>query len=432
MKILIWLFAFLLTMPLNASAWWLVQDFTVGASEDYVYYGHPGAVEGAWIGYGVEEVDRAYIHSETAGADGTVDAVKLYINAVPEGAYQYACVYNGQTLVGKVDISFVSSVGWTDFLTVAEESSGSLDYDSGDYLNAGLCIDGTGTVTNTVAYYLGEDNGNSGNMYYNTSSWATNPPASITWTSSTHTGLGVRLRCIESGSSSTPTVSAHLDFENDMNDDSGNGNNFTNGSTAISFVTSGGPAPIDGSYSGYRSSSGGGACIAESSSDLPWQDSNTDGTLCFKYETTSIGTTQYIVNRYDHATDKRTYAATMPSTDAKITYRVGYNSGASSDATIKYGTAISANTLYGICVAFNSSTSAYRMKIYDYDADAVLGTEISGTISNTMWVSPDVETCVGYQSGGHGDGFVGYIDTVKWYDTSLTSAQMDSYFGGTL
>ncbi len=192
-------FSFLLAFLLCPTlAFAIVTGFSIAnTGTTYTYYGHPGTVQGAWSGYGVAYVDRVYIHSETAGAAGTVDAVNLYIFNVPGGAYKYACVYNGTSLVGKADISSISSTGWTGFITVTEESTDSLDYSSGDYLNAGFCIDGTGTTSNAVGDYLGEDSGNSGNIYYETDSWATNPPATVTWESSSHSGLGVRIRCEE-------------------------------------------------------------------------------------------------------------------------------------------------------------------------------------------------------------------------------------------
>ncbi len=194
MKIIQFLILFLV-IPIQCMAVSLIGSGIHGTN--YVYYGHPGSVQGTWSGYGVAYVDRVYVHSETAISNGTVDAINLYLFTIPGGAYSYACVYNYQTLIGKVDISGITATGWTGYLTVMEESTNSLNYVGGDYLNAGMCIDGTGTVSNAVENYLGEDSGDSGNLYYNTDSWATNPPSSLTWQSSSHSGLGVRLRCIE-------------------------------------------------------------------------------------------------------------------------------------------------------------------------------------------------------------------------------------------
>ena len=198
---LVLLFVFLTVADVNS--WWIVEDSNSasGGSSTYDYYGFPHLSNGSpnesgvsWTGYGSTWADRVYVRRSTASGNCTADAINIYIYNVPGANYEYACLYNNTTLVGKVDISDVSNTGWTGYRSLSVESGQSLDITSGNTLNYGFAGDNTRAVGN----YLGRDANDSSSVidYYN-QSWSVNPPATVGWDgpSSSH-GLGVILRCV--------------------------------------------------------------------------------------------------------------------------------------------------------------------------------------------------------------------------------------------
>jgi len=172
----------------------------------YTYLGFPTLSNGTpddsgtnWLSYGVATIgeDRVYVR-EVLAADhgaGTADAINFYSFTDPADDFDatFLCLYIEDDLAGKVDVkSIVSVESWTGYITIIEESSGSLDYLSTEDLYIGLCIDEI--KHGSYAVHDADDDTSGAILYYN-ADWSTNPPSTITtWTTGSNHGYGIILR----------------------------------------------------------------------------------------------------------------------------------------------------------------------------------------------------------------------------------------------
>jgi hypothetical protein len=89
----------------------------------------------------------------------------------------------------------------------------------------------------------------------------------------------------------------------------------------------------------------------------------------------------------------------------------------------QHSSQLSLDIWYFICASYDDSTRAYRIRIWDDNAGAILGTDKTGTISSTLYVgSKPVSIGSGY-SGYH--YFDGRLDKMMVFNNSLNTTYMD-------
>ena len=176
--------------------------FGIAGSEggDTTYYvGYPNTAgvpddgSASWVGYGAASVDRVYALRWQATGGGTAIAIKLRTGGNTWNATgQWLCLYNGTDLIGQADVTY-SFDQWLDYITLTEDSAGSLEFLENDILYIGFCYDND--VSGGALVY--DENSNVFNTYYdNTNAISGNPNATATFAgpSGTAETLGLILK----------------------------------------------------------------------------------------------------------------------------------------------------------------------------------------------------------------------------------------------
>jgi hypothetical protein len=110
-------------------------------------------------------------------------------------------------------------------------------------------------------------------------------------------------------------------------------------------------------------------------------------------------------------------------------FEIGYNSGTSWDLKT-FGTQVATGKWYHIAVTFKNSDKSYRMRIWDDDAGALLGADLTGTATNNINVE-DAYLRIGHSwfSGAHAND--GLIDEIVVFDDILSTDEIDQIRAGT-
>ncbi len=183
--------------PSSVPAFWIVSETmptTTAVTYSYIGYpstnGVPDAPTFGWTGYG-STGDKVYVRTVLAAehSGGTAVAVNLYFNKVLSSDNLYACLYRGTTLIGKGAISSVSASSWTGYTALTAVSGQSLTFLSTDDVYPGYCVDAGATWN-----FIGRDDQQTAVTKYSAAAWATDPPTTVTWTSTTSPGAGVVLK----------------------------------------------------------------------------------------------------------------------------------------------------------------------------------------------------------------------------------------------
>jgi hypothetical protein len=149
--------------------------------------------------------------------------------------------------------------------------------------------------------------------------------------------------------------------------------------------------------------------------------------LWVKPETVS-GTSQGLVNKYVSASNERSFNAYL-RTDSKVEFTIGYNGGASY-TSLTFGTVLSAGKWYHIGVVYDASTNGMKIRIWDDNAGALLGSNASGTAGGDM--SPDTADLeIGRYGENDSYAYDGKIDEIAFFKDVLTDNEIDQIRAGT-
>lgn len=128
----------------------------------------------------------------------------------------------------------------------------------------------------------------------------------------------------------------------------------------------------------------------------------------------------YIVCKYD-TTSNRQFAIQKDASQ-KISVRIGYNGGDSSEASV-HASAMTANQWYFIGVTWEASSKNCKIRIWDDNASAILGTDIDATHTNAMF-DATADFTIAAQDGGS-SAYNGRVDAVRLWDRVLTASEID-------
>ncbi len=93
----------------------------------------------------------------------------------------------------------------------------------------------------------------------------------------------------------------------------------------------------------------------------------------------------------------------------------------------EHASTLSADIWYHVGITHNATDGTYRIRIWDDDAGATLGSDKTGTASNTVNITPSLLRV----SYGSPFGLTGNLDEIAVFGDVLTAAEIDAIRGGT-
>jgi hypothetical protein len=125
---------------------------------------------------------------------------------------------------------------------------------------------------------------------------------------------------------------------------------------------------------------------------------------------------------------KRSFAISYAASPLRVTMSIGYSSGASWEV-LTHGWTITAGQWYHVGCTFDDSDKSYRIRIWDDNASAILGSDLTGTATNNINVEDGVLRFMGTWGGS--PTFDGHLDEVVVFKDILTTEEIDQIRGGT-
>lgn len=206
-------------------------------------------------------------------------------------------------------------------------------------------------------------------------------------------------------------------------DSSGNGNTLTDNNTVtvdtVDFRR--GLASADFEYANSESLS-----IADAGlhATFPFKNGTTNKTIsvCFwiKVESVQAGD-NYILAKYAAASGGRSFAIHIDGS-LKISLVIGYNSGNSRDF-LTHATGLTAGKWYHVGATYQDSDKSYRIRIWDYEAHAILGTDKTGTAPNNIYLN--AQPLYIAASSVPGNYYDGRLDELVITNDVLSSSEID-------
>jgi hypothetical protein len=232
--------------------------------------------------------------------------------------------------------------------------------------------------------------------------------------------FGVHGLTTEVEPSSWPDLFASWSMENNLNDGKGSAN-LTAVNGPIAYESSG---QLEGSYSLYldRSST---QSVYITDANLPTGfplksgETNRELTAIIWFELDSLGNAQYLLSKY--STDSRRSLGILVRSLNTLQINHGKTSGAAYDVDF-HGTTLSADTRYAVAYSLDASNN-YRMRLYNLDTAAHIGTDLTGTWDDQISIST-ADLYVGGRMGSS-DTLDGTVEA--WiFDAELSTADMDA------
>jgi hypothetical protein len=170
---------------------------------------------------------------------------------------------------------------------------------------------------------------------------------------------------------------------------------------------------------------------ANLSSGFPFKNgtSNSKISLCFWVKFDSLSPWQYIISK--NVSAKYGFGLTKTSAD-KLELFIGFNGGVSAEVLVHDST-LQAGRWYHVGVTFDNVSKAYRIRIWDATANAVLGTDKTGTAVHNV-VTDTGSVYIG-RPGGLGQhnswNLDGLLDEFAVFNDILTTTDIDKIRQGT-
>jgi hypothetical protein len=141
------------------------------------------------------------------------------------------------------------------------------------------------------------------------------------------------------------------------------------------------------------------------------------------------GDDRYMIAKYHTSGDLRVWAINIDYTNNKVRFIAGHTAGTLYEEKF-FGTACVTGRWYHVGVTYNSTTYAYRIRIWDDTAGALLGADATGNFSQA--IDPrDVGFTIGSRWHNAATYFSGYLDEVVVFKDVLTADEIDQIRNGT-
>jgi hypothetical protein len=159
-------------------------------------------------------------------------------------------------------------------------------------------------------------------------------------------------------------------------------------------------------------------------------DATKNFSICFWFYMDSLPASAKVAVMYRKDATNKSVIQMGPFNQAGTTTMftwIGYNGGASWEA-LDHGTAMSSGRWYHIGFTYQDSDRAYRMRIWDDTASALLGGgEVTGNYTNNINVE-DAPLYIGGPATGF--GIVGEMDEMVVFNDILSAEEIDQIRGG--
>lgn len=143
---------------------------------------------------------------------------------------------------------------------------------------------------------------------------------------------------------------------------------------------------------------------------------------------------QAIVSKYDSGNNKRSLLLFFDNANSqKLTFVLGYNSGASGETVFAYGTALTVDRWYHIGFTYDDSSKAYRLRIWDDTAGDFLGADATGNATNNINAEDALFGIACRDNYGSPSYlyFDGQLDELAVFNDILTTDEIDDIRAGT-
>ena len=157
---------------------------------------------------------------------------------------------------------------------------------------------------------------------------------------------------------------------------------------------------------------------------------NDDISLCFWIKPDVLGDNDYIFSKYDVGLNKRTFVAVIFSSEIQV--NIGWNGG-NDGATYLFGTNLSTGKWYHVGITFqngSSDTSSLRIRIWDYDAGALLSADYTTSAAKTINIE-DAVLCIADREGDADKLYDGHVDELVVFKDILSVDEIDKIRSGT-
>jgi len=139
--------------------------------------------------------------------------------------------------------------------------------------------------------------------------------------------------------------------------------------------------------------------------------------------TTATGTNMGLYNKYNSSANERSFSIYMNGANSLIYLLKGYNNGVSTEVE-NYVTKVDKNTWYYIGVGYRDSDKSYNITIWDDTAGSELGAVVSGSFSETTYVT-DEPLLLGATNSANSYNIDGYMDEIVVFNKKKPLAAID-------
>lgn len=149
--------------------------------------------------------------------------------------------------------------------------------------------------------------------------------------------------------------------------------------------------------------------------------------VAFWFRSTSFpseGTSRILVMKYAYWAG-RTFVIYLKKTGGNtyVAFGIGYGAGGGSWELVQHLSALTVGRWYHVGVTFQDSDGTYRIRIWDDTAGAILGTDLTGNMTNKIYISSAEYYRVA--TNGSGEMFSGKMDEVVFFNDILTTDEID-------
>ncbi len=169
---------------------------------------------------------------------------------------------------------------------------------------------------------------------------------------------------------------------------------------------------------------------ANLSSGFPFKNGTTNNkiSVCFWLKFDEMNLYPYIFSK--NLSNKYGFGISKTNLDKLQTF-IGYSNGANPEQFIHEST-LQRGRWYHVGITFNSASKAYRIRIWDATANAILGTDLTGTATHNVTFDAG-EVRIGQSAGRstYNYNLDGMLDEFVVFNDILTSAEIDKIRQGT-
>ena len=169
---------------------------------------------------------------------------------------------------------------------------------------------------------------------------------------------------------------------------------------------------------------------ANLSSGFPFKNGTTNNkiSVCFWLKFDEMNLYPYIFSK--NLSNKYGFGISKTNLD-KLQMFIGYSNGANPEQFIHEST-LQRGRWYHVGITFNNASKAYRIRIWDATASAILGTDLTGTAAHNVTFDTG-EVRIGQSAGRstYNYNLDGMLDEFVVFNDILTSAEIDKIRQGT-